>query len=73
MVAYAGNAVAAASKINRRLVRIVRDASENANARSRESALSYLFLARKWARKNGRPAMAVTVGRFIKMFIRKQP
>lgn len=61
------NAVVTASKINKRVVRIVRDA--NANARMRESALSYLFLARKWALKNCRPATAVTVGRFIKMLM----
>ena len=55
------------SVINRRLIPMVRDAS--VNLRARESALSYLFLARKWALKNCRPVTAVTVGRFIKMLM----
>ena len=58
------------SVINRRLIPMARDAS--VNPRARESALSYLFLARKWARKNSRPVTAVTVGRFIKMLMERE-
>ena len=52
------------SKINMRFIPMMRDAS--VNLRARESTLSYLFLARRWANKNSRPVTAHTAGQLIK-------
>ena len=51
------------SKINRRLVVLALDASKD--ARTRASALAWLSLAGKWARRNKRPAMRATVERLM--------
>ena len=61
MVAYAGNAVAAASKINRRMILLACDAQLNPDA---EGVIYQWFkLAQKWTIPNNRPALARSLER----------
>lgn len=55
------------AKINSRIIRMMRDAY--ADSKTVDSAISYLVLARKWARKNNRPVAGRNINRFIKILL----
>lgn len=55
------------SKINSRIIRMMRDAYTD--SKTVDSAISYLVLARKWARKNNRPVAGQNINRFIKILL----